>query len=136
MRMETKDIKTSYDLADMLDHVVKVLRTVPEVKLTELQETKASDLAKKIQKDEARQQIQDRLSYLAKQLPSFQRERAETEITALTVPEIRQLATLFDIRMPSKMKKSESIDLFLSQMFDVPAGQELIRTFHKRNPVL
>lgn len=133
--METKNIKTSRDLADMLDHVVKVLRTVPEFKLAELQETKASDLSKRSQRDEARRQIQERLSSLAKQLPSLQRERAETEITALTVPEIRQLATLLEIRMPSKMKKSESIDLLLSQVFDVPAGQELIRTFHKRNPV-
>lgn len=133
--METKDIKTSHDLADMLDQIVKVLRTVPEVKLAELQETNASDLAKKSQNNEIRRQDQERLSDIAKQLPSFHRERAETEITALTVPEIRQLATLLEIRMPSKMKKSESIDLLLSQVFDVPAGQELIRTFHKRNPV-
>ena len=53
-------------------------------------------------------------------------------MNSLTVPAIRQLASLLGIRIPSKAIKSESISMLLSQVFDVPAGQELIRTFHKR----
>ena len=136
--MTTRRVKTSYELADILEDVVRVLRALPEVHLAEpsqnanitnmLPGTLKDSLQEDVQHD-----IQDKVNSLANQLHTFGREYAESEMNSLTVPAIRQLASLLGIRIPSKAVKSESISMLLSQVFDVPAGQELIRTFHKRN---
>lgn len=70
---------------------------------------------------------------LANRMPSLERSTAEMELAGLTVSDIRKLAGILHIRVPSKIKKIEAVNMLLEQVFDLPAGQQLIRTFHKRN---
>ena len=130
--MDTRDIKTSLDLADALENIATVLRAVPEFQITEHPQVSETLHAKKMPQKKAHHRISD-VEDLAKRLPDLSRDGAETEMKALTVPSIRLLASLLEIRIPSKMTKNETIDMLLSHVYDIPAGQELIRTFHKRN---
>ena len=84
-------------------------------------------------KNSGHKQDQRSLSDLASRLPTLGRENAEAEIQALTVKDMRQIAASLEIRIPSKATKSETVNMLLAQVFDVPAGHERIRTFHKRN---
>ena len=147
--MNTHNIKTSHELADMLEGVAKasrefantlegvanVLREPPELQLTEPGQTlDVPDVPKNVQQKDNKQSAQFPLADLANRLPTLEKADAEAELKTLKVDSLRQLASLLGIRMPSKATKSESINMLLSQVFDIPAGQELIRTFHKRNP--
>lgn len=73
------------------------------------------------------------LSGLAARLPSLERSAAAAELEDLTVGDVRKLAGILQIRVPSKIRKAEAVDMLLEHVFDLPAGQQLIRTFHKRN---
>lgn len=137
--MTTNQIKTSYELADVLEGAIRVLRALPEMQLAEPSEKPniaeiLPDAQKSSPQEDNHQDTQDKIIGLANKLHKFGREDAETQMNSLTVPAIRQLASLLEIRIPSRSTKSDSINMLLSQVFDVPTGQELIRTFHKRNP--
>ena len=132
--METQNIKTSRDLANVLEHIADVLRSVPEIQLMEIpQVSEISRQEEGIETCVSPGKDTAQLTDLATQLPNLSREVAKEEVAVLTVPKIRRLASLLGVRLPSKMTKSESVDTLIAQVFDVPAGQELIRTFHKRN---
>ena len=60
------------------------------------------------------------------------RDEAAAELRNLKVDSIRRLAASLGIRIPSKATKSEATSTLLAHVFDIPAGQELIRTFHRR----
>lgn len=131
--MATDRIATTHDLADALESVVDVLRQLPEVDVTRLQGLVASSARDDGEGKNDRRQDQVSVVELSERLPRLGREEAEVEVGALNVPDIRRLAKLQQIRIPSKATKSEAIGMLMSQLFDMPAGQELIRTFHKRN---
>ena len=86
-----------------------------------------------IESAEGERQCSVALLGLANRLPSLERSTAEVELAGLTVSDIRKLAGVLQIRIPSKIKKIEAVNMLLEQVFDLPAGQQLIRTFHKRN---
>ena len=131
--MGTEEIKTSHDLADLLENAARGLRMLPAMQLGGAHIAVPTDsVGWSEQKDGGRKQVPERLTLLAEQLPELNRSEAETCLSSLTVNAIRQLAPLLDIRIPSKAAKNEYVKLLLTQLFDAPAGQELIRTFHKR----
>ena len=128
--MDYKDVKTSHDLADVLESVANLLRSIPEYELGKVRQNfKDTDN----QKNSEDPQIQITLTELASRLSEFGRENAETELKKLTLESIRHLATSLKIRIPSKASKADTINILLTQLFDIPAGQERIRTFHNRN---
>lgn len=132
--MDTNNIKTSRDLADLLEYAVKMLRTLPEYELSEgYQQGKHSTIQKKSHGIAEASNTQMSLADLASKLPSLSRESAVSEIESLTLESMRQIASLLEIRIPSRATKSETLNTLLAQLFDIPAGQERIRTFHKRN---
>ena len=131
--MRTDEIKTSHDLADLLEDAARGLRLLPPFELACGQRTSLSDRTQETtRKNGDKKQVQEKLAFLVEQLPELNRADAEAHLVSLTVAAIRQLAPLLDVRIPSKATKSEYIQLLLTQLFDAPAGQELIRTFHKR----
>lgn len=128
--MDYKDVKTSHDLADVLESVANLLRSIPEYELGKVRQNfKDTDN----QKNSEDPQIQITLTELASRLSEFGRENAETELKKLTLESMRHLATSLKIRIPSKASKADTISILLTQLFDIPAGQERIRTFHNRN---
>lgn len=128
--MDYKDVKTSHDLADVLESVANLLRSIPEYELGKVRQNfKDTDN----QKNSEDPQIQITLTELASRLSEFGRENAETELKKLTLESMRHLATSLKIRIPSKASKADTINILLTQLFDIPAGQERIRTFHNRN---
>ena len=128
--MDYKDVKTSHDLADVLESVANLLRSIPEYELGKVRQNfKDTDN----QKNSEDPQIQITLTELASRLSEFGRENAETELKKLTLESMRYLATSLKIRIPSKASKADTINILLTQLFDIPAGQERIRTFHNRN---
>lgn len=128
--MDYKDVKTSHDLADVLESVANLLRSIPEYELGKVRQNfKDTDN----QKNSEEPQIQITLTELASRLSEFGRENAETELKKLTLESMRHLATSLKIRIPSKASKADTINILLTQLFDIPAGQERIRTFHNRN---
>ena len=128
--MDYKDVKTSHDLADVLESVANLLRSIPEYELGKVRQNfKDTDN----QKNSEDPQIQITLTELASRLSEFGRENAETELKKLTLESMRHLATSLKIRIPSKTSKADTINILLTQLFDIPAGQERIRTFHNRN---
>ena len=131
--MATNDIKTSHDLAEALEDAAKALRAVPNLSLYELGQILAEGKAQRSNVKASAGKAKFDLSDLAARLPNLERDEAESELNALNVDSLRQLATLLGIRIRSKMPKSQSVALLLAQLFDIPAGQELIRTFHRRN---
>ena len=70
---------------------------------------------------------------LSRRFSSLERGDAEAELKNLKADAIRQLAAALGIRIPSKATKAEASSMLLAQVFDIPAGQELIRTFHRRH---
>ena len=127
------NIKTSHDLADLLEDAARGLRLLPPFELAGDQPTSPVDRAQETtRKNSDKKQIQERLAFFIKQLPELNRADAEAQLVSFTVDAIRQLAPLLDVRIPSKATKSEHIQLLLTHLFDAPAGHELIRTFHKR----
>ena len=125
-------IRNSHDLADLLEKTAFALRALPPLELAEDERTGERNGRTRSQRVR-RQEVQERLNRFVDQLPGLSRTDAENELASLTVAAIRQLAPMLDVRIPSKATKSEYIRLLLIQLFDAPAGQELIRTFHKRN---
>ena len=53
--------------------------------------------------------------------------------TVSRFPKFVNLESLLGMRIASRATKKESMEVLLAQVFDVPSGQELLRTFHKRN---
>ena len=132
--MKTHGIKTSHDLADALEGAARALRMVPPFELSGFrQNPQTGGVVDGPLKQDHGKHSQDSLVILAQELPDLSRSEAEYRISSLTVESIRQLAQVLDIRMPSKATKHVYIELLLTQLFDVPVGQELIRTFHKRS---
>ena len=72
------------------------------------------------------------LPSLSREVPQMSRVVAEETLGSLTVPSLRELAPLLNIRAPSRATKPELVQLLLSQLFDVPEGQQLISTYHRR----
>lgn len=70
---------------------------------------------------------------LSRRFSSLERGDAEAELKNLKTDSIRQLAAALGIRIPSKATKAEATSTLLAHVFDIPAGQELIRTFHRRH---
>jgi type II secretory pathway component PulK len=131
--METKNIKTSHDMAVALEGFAKILRAYPEFRLPEFEQSlDESNAQTSGRKTADKNRIQFRLEDLANRFPNLEKSTAQAEIETLTVDSIRQLSVLLGIRMPSKLKKSQAIEMLLEQVFDIPAGQELLRTFHRR----
>lgn len=125
-----KRLHTSYDLAQLLESWAKVLRSLPELPL---QEFKKDSMG---QKTRSRNSSDDNnadngLVDLAAQLPTYDKEMARASLDTLTVPQIRKISTLLRIRTPSKARRVELIDMLLAHVFDIPAGQDVVRTFHR-----
>lgn len=129
--MATTPIRDSHDLADALEFAASVLRALPRIEIGDDKGMHATNGSSTRKADD--KSLDERLSELAVRLPGLDRAIAETELGALTVKAIRQLAPMLDVRIPSKATKSEYIRILLTQLFDAPAGQELIRSFHRRN---
>ena len=135
--MEIDRIRTSHDLADLLEEAAQVLRMLPAMPLASVRRsegTGASD--SKEQGGGHRRRLSETLQSLAEKLPQIDRLEAETELSSLPVYSIQQLAPLLGVRMPSKATKNEYIRLLLSQVFDAPAGQEVVRTFRGKDDLL
>ena len=132
--MENDGIRTSHDLADLLEDAARVLRMLPVMVLdTEQQPKKGLRTGKSGMSSTDKKDAKESLLLLANRLPALDRTEAQHQLASLTVALIRQLGHLLNVRIPSKGTKDESINLLLTHLFDAPAGQELIRTFHKRN---
>ena len=91
--MEYERIGTSYDLADLLEKAAKLLRGLPEMRLTREREWPHA-----ITGDQERNRLkhiggpnQNVVANLAEELSALDRRQAESRIAALSVPEIRQL---------------------------------------------
>ena len=121
--MKTDGIKTTHDLAEYLEEVAKGLRFLPEMALEDANRKRP---AKKVMDDGP-----EELKVLADQIRELTKDEAEARLLSLTVLAIRQLALLVDIRVPSKATKGEHIETLLLHLFDIPAGDEVIRTFRK-----
>ena len=134
--MAIKGVGTTHDLANLLEDVAKVLRVLPSVELVD-----DELLDKMLRKDSdpgqsGKKPVSSEIEVtLATELSGLERQDAEKELRSLTVAGIRRVAELMGIRIPSKSPKNDSVNLLLAQVFDAPAGQELLRTFHKRNSV-
>ena len=124
--MDHDDIHTSYDLADFLEQVARLLRRLPEMELTEKHHRSQ-------RVDRAVGMRHEVTSEFATQLGTLDRDQAGLKMATLSVRQLREIGTLFQVRMPSRVKKSDAIATLLSQLFDMPAGQELLRTFHERH---
>lgn len=123
-------LQTSYDLAQLLESWAKVLRSMPEMTLQEFKKDSAG------QKTRSRNpydenSVDNGLADLAGRLPTYDKEMARASLDALTVPQIRKISTLLRIRTPSKGRRAELIDMLLAHVFDIPAGQDVVRTFHR-----
>ena len=131
--MNTSNVKTSRDLADLLESVAKMLRALPDYELSEayVQDYQLGIQQKSVGTSRT-SKAQISLADFACELPNLSRESAESELKSLTLDSMRQVAALLEIRIPSKATKSETLSTLLAQVFDIPAGQERIRTFHKR----
>lgn len=131
--MATDNIRTSHDLANTLENAAKALRALPELPLSQLGQTFAKlKSSKQVCRKSDDELVQVQLEDLANVLPDLEKGEAASMLKPLRVEAIRQLATMLGFRMPSKLNKSQAIDMLLEQVFDIPAGQELIRTFHRR----
>ena len=69
---------------------------------------------------------------LSRRFSGLTRDEAAAELRNLKVDSIRQLAASLGIRIPSKATKAEATGTLLAHVFDIPAGQEIISTFHQR----
>lgn len=132
--MAARNIQTSHDLAAALAAAARALRAFPDLSLQELGQALAQGQSPK--KAAARggppadkAQLED----LSRRFSSLERGDAAAELKNLKVDSIRQLAAALGIRIPSKATKAEATRSLLAQVFDIPAGQELIRTFHRRH---
>ena len=131
--MAVDNLRTSHDLANELEELAKVLRGLPELPLSKLGQILPKLKSSKTvcgKRDDGL--VRDQLEDLVNKLPTLDKSEARSQLAPLTVESIRQLATMLGFRMPSKLNKSQAIDMLLEQVFDIPAGQELIRTFHRR----
>ena len=127
-------VKTSRHKTNLLEEMVELLRTPPELPLSDVDlKSETPNNRMEIRKNAGHRQGQRPLSDLASRLSTLGKENAEAEIQSLTLEAIRQLASHLDIRIPSRATKLETIKMLLEQVFDVPAGHERIRTFHERN---
>ena len=133
--MKIDGIKTTHDLAAYLEEVAKSLKALPEIALDDANQKHP---AKKVMDDgpAARQRNlaaeHEELKVLAGQIRELTKDEAKTRLLSMTIPDIRQLALLVDIRVPSKATKGEHIETLLLHLFDIPAGHEVIRTFRNR----
>ncbi len=128
--MLTKRIRTSHELADTLEELAKALRMLPEF---EMHPENLTQPSRQPSAPDSGHKVPSRMAELADTLHSLQRDDAEGELNALTLPALRQLSKLLQIRIPSRATKAETVRMLLEQVFDLPSGQELIRTFHTRN---
>ncbi len=71
------------------------------------------------------------LDDLARKLASSDKEAARSQLEPLTVKEIRDVASRLRVRTPSKVRKDEAVEMLLRHLFDIPAGQDLVRTFRE-----
>ena len=123
-------LQTSYDLARLLESWAKVLRSMPEMTLQEFKQDSMGPKSRpRYSHNEDR--VDNSLADLAGRLPTYDKEKARASLDALTVSQIRKISTLLRIRTPSKGLKGELIDMLLAQVFDIPAGQDVVRTFHR-----
>lgn len=131
--MVANDIQTSHDLAAALESAAQALRAFPELSLLELSQTLAQTQPhKKVAEKPVKSSDISSVEDLSTRFSSLERSEAEAELGSLKVDAIRQLGTALGIRMPSKLTKAQATSMLLAQVFDIPAGQELIRTFHQR----
>lgn len=126
----TERIRTSHELGRLLEAWAKVLLGLPEVDVRELAGgSKGKQAGGRGSSSDPRLTVE--LEELARRLPEFEKEKAHSELSVLTVKQIRTIGTFLQIRTPSKMPKAEVIDMLLRHLFDIPAGQEVVRTFAK-----
>ena len=132
--MATRDIQTSHDLAAALEVAAQTLRAFPDLSLQELGQALAQGQSPKKAAARAGQAVDKaQLEDLSRRFASLERDAAAAELKNLKTDSIRQLAAALGIRIPSKATKAEAASTLLAHVFDIPAGQELIRTFHRRH---
>lgn len=132
--MATNDIRTSHDLAEALEVAARALRDFPEMSLHELSHALTrSQPHKAVVARDKKPSDEFQLADLSRRFSGLGRSEAEAELKNLKADAIRQLAASLGIRMPSKLTKAEATSMLLSQVFDIPAGHELLRTFHRRH---
>lgn len=119
-----------HELGELLSAFALALR---KHQMQDLDRRVGEEKAASIERAEDERQCVVALSGLADRLPNLERSMAEAELANLTVSNVRKLAGMLQIRIPSKIKKDEAVNMLLEQVFDLPARQQLIRTFHKRN---
>ena len=129
--MRQNKFNTSHDLADMLEDAARALRNMPSVEfewgMTPSKRSKEKGVARTQQRTEIE------LKTLAAEIQGSDRSIAEKRLSDLTVREIRQIADTLGVRTPSKAPKGDYVRTVLTHVFDVPAGQNVVRTFHERN---
>lgn len=128
----TERIRTSHDLGHLLESWAKVLLSLPEISVLELADTNQGEGVPKRWSSNDGVLTPD-LKQLAGRLPEIERDRAHAELSGLTVKQIKAISTFLHIRTPSKIAKAEVIDMLLRHLFDIPAGQEVVRTFTNVN---
>ena len=132
--MASEHVKTSHDLADELESAARALRNAPAVPLTDASEPlKKSPGRSTSAGSNSLGGRRPELEELVEQLATMERTSAEPELRSLPVTAARRVAKILGLRVPSRATKDETVDLLLAQLFEVPAGQERIRTFHERN---
>lgn len=132
--MAARNIQTSHDLAAALEVAARALRAFPDLSLQELSQTLAQGQhPKKATASAGKPVDQAQLEDLSRRFSGLARDEAEAELRNLKVDSIRQLAASLGIRIPSKATKAEATSTLLAHVFDIPAGQELIRTYHRRH---
>lgn len=131
--MSARNIQTSHDLAAALEAAAQALRAFPDLSLQELSQTLAQGQPPKKAAASAGKPLgQAQLDDLSRRFSSLERGEAEAELKNLKTDSIRQLAASLGIRIPSKANKVQATSTLLAHVFDIPAGQEIISTFHQR----
>lgn len=133
--MTLPKIKTLHDIADYLEKMAVLIRSLPDVPLSNLNtyESISTTSTKKPKSQAATGLAEGDLQELADSLTDISREGAQEELDGLNLSSLRALSSLLGIRVPSRASKAETVSTLLWQLFDSPAGQERIRTFHRRH---
>ena len=122
-------LETAGEVASVLEAIAKKLRSLPAKGLSGNSPGSSERTPKR--KARTKGPLVD-IPSLSREVPQMSREAAEATLGSLTVLSLRELASLLNIRAPSRATKLELVQLLLSQLFDIPEGQQLISTFHRR----
>ena len=116
--MPDDGLKTSHDLADILEEVARILRRFPPVSVANDERFDVSHKNQgKRRTNEAPEHAGHEFESLAEEISGLDRSSAEVRLGSLTIDTMRQLANTMGIRTPSKALKREYVSLLIMQLF-------------------